>query len=204
MSPLSSCIAPLSKTLGSRLYENVCTRKCVCVYIDIYAYIFTYIVLSQKNKGPGGEYSPALSHEYMSNKFFLCMSYNFFDVICLHHTQKKLKWENQNRKIYMCVTCSILYAKQYLFTVKINKLQMCSSQFNLTRMFLNSFVACFLVLMRLLHLLVNRLRVVWIDCLYVYRVCFESHNFSIFFSNFFVNNCFPNFAIDFANYCNLQ
>ncbi len=61
---------------------------------------------------------------------------------------------------------------QYLFTIVINKLQMCSSQFNLTRMFLNSFVAFFLGLMILLHLLVNCLRVVSIDCLYVCCVCF--------------------------------
>jgi hypothetical protein len=58
------------------------------------------------------------------------------------------------------VTCGMLYAQQYLFTVVINKLQMCSSQFNLTRMFLNSFVACFLGLVCLLHPLVNCLRVV--------------------------------------------
>ncbi len=49
---------------------------------------------------------------------------------------------------------------------------MCSSQFNLTRMFLNSFVAYFLGLMILFHILVNCLRVVSIDCLYVCRVCF--------------------------------
>ena len=42
---------------------------------------------------------------------------------------------------------------------------MCSSQFNLTRMFLNSLVACSQGLMILFHLLVNCLRVVWIDCL---------------------------------------
>jgi hypothetical protein len=71
------------------------------------------------------------------------------------------------------VTCSMLYSQQYLFTVVINKIQMCSPQFNLTRMFLSSFVACFLGLMRFLHLLVNCLRVVWIDCLYAYRVCFD-------------------------------
>jgi hypothetical protein len=50
---------------------------------------------------------------------------------------------------------------------------MCSSQFNLTRMFLNSLVACFLGLMILFHLLVNCLGVVWIDCLYVRCVCFD-------------------------------
>ncbi len=64
--------------------------------------------------------------------------------------------------------CSDMYhvvCTQYLFTVVINKVQMCSSQFNLTRMFLNSLVACFLGLMILFHLLVNCLRVVWIDCL---------------------------------------
>jgi hypothetical protein len=61
---------------------------------------------------------------------------------------------------------------QYLFTIAINKFQMCSSQFNLTRMFLNSFVTCFLALVILFHLLVNCLRVVSIDCLYVCRVCF--------------------------------
>ncbi len=61
---------------------------------------------------------------------------------------------------------------QYLFTIVTNKLQMCSPQFNLTRMFLNSFVECFLGLMILFHLLVNFLRVVSIDCLYVCRVCF--------------------------------
>ena len=49
---------------------------------------------------------------------------------------------------------------------------MCSFRFNLTLMFLNSFVTCFLGLMILFHLLVNCLRVVWIDCLYVCRVCF--------------------------------
>ena len=72
--------------------------------------------------------------------------------------------------------CSDMYhavCTQYLFTVVINKVQMCSSQFNLTRMFLNSLVACFLGLMILFHLLVNCLRVVWIDCLYVCRVCFD-------------------------------
>jgi hypothetical protein len=84
--------------------------------------------------------------------------------------------------IYMCITsqhicicisefifvpdmqnCSDMYhdaCTQYLFTVVINKVQMCSSQFNLTRMFLNSLVACFLGLMILFHLLVNCLRVV--------------------------------------------
>ncbi len=61
---------------------------------------------------------------------------------------------------------------QYLFTIVINKLQMCSSQFNLTQMFLNSFVVCYLGLIILFHLLVNCLRVVSIDCLYVCRVCF--------------------------------
>jgi hypothetical protein len=50
---------------------------------------------------------------------------------------------------------------------------MCSSQFNLTRMFLNSLVTCFLGLMILFHLFVNCLRVVWIDCLYVCCVCFD-------------------------------
>ncbi len=50
---------------------------------------------------------------------------------------------------------------------------MCSPQFNLTRMFLNSFVTCFLGLMILFHLSVNCLGVVWIDCLYVCRVCFD-------------------------------
>jgi hypothetical protein len=49
---------------------------------------------------------------------------------------------------------------------------MCSSQFNLTLMFLNSFVVCFLGLILFFHLLVNCLRVVSIDCLYVCRVCF--------------------------------
>ena len=58
------------------------------------------------------------------------------------------------------LTCSMLYAHtQYLFTVLINKLYMCSSQFNLTRMFLNSFVRCCLGLVILFHLLVNCLRV---------------------------------------------
>ncbi len=61
---------------------------------------------------------------------------------------------------------------QNLFTIVINKLQMSSSQFNLTRMFLNSFVECFLAVVILFHLLVNCLRVVSIDCLYVCRVCF--------------------------------
>jgi hypothetical protein len=61
---------------------------------------------------------------------------------------------------------------QYLFTIVINKFQIRSSQFNLTRMFLNSFVTCFLALVILFHLLVNCLRVVSIDCLYVCRVCF--------------------------------
>jgi hypothetical protein len=50
---------------------------------------------------------------------------------------------------------------------------MYSSPFNLTRMFLNSFVTCFLGLMILFHLSVNCLGVVWIDCLYVCRVCFD-------------------------------
>ncbi len=50
---------------------------------------------------------------------------------------------------------------------------MYSSQFNLTRMFLNSFVTCCLGLVILFHLLVNCLRVDWIDCLYVCRVCFD-------------------------------
>ena len=50
---------------------------------------------------------------------------------------------------------------------------MCSSQFNLTRMFLNSFVECSLGVVILLHLLVNCLRVDWIDCLYVCRVFFD-------------------------------
>ena len=49
---------------------------------------------------------------------------------------------------------------QYLFTIAINKLQMYSSPFNLTRMFLNSFVTCFLGLMILFHLSVNCLGVV--------------------------------------------
>ena len=72
--------------------------------------------------------------------------------------------------------CSDMYhavCTQYLFTVVINKVQMCSSQFNLTRMFLNSLVTWSLGLMILCHLLVNCLRVVWIDCLYVCRVCFD-------------------------------
>ena len=72
--------------------------------------------------------------------------------------------------------CSDMYhavCTQYLFTIVINKLQMYSSPFNLTRMFLNSFVTCFLGLMILFHLSVNCLGVVWIDCLYVCRVCFD-------------------------------
>jgi hypothetical protein len=62
---------------------------------------------------------------------------------------------------------------EYLFTVLINKLHMYSSQFNLTRMFLNFFVTCCLGLVILFHLLVNCLRVDWIDCMYVCRVCFD-------------------------------
>jgi hypothetical protein len=60
------------------------------------------------------------------------------------------------------VTCYMLYAQQYLFTVVIvNKIQMCSSRFN----FLNSFVTYSLIssvtsLILLFHLLVNFLRVV--------------------------------------------
>jgi hypothetical protein len=50
---------------------------------------------------------------------------------------------------------------------------MCSSQFNFTRTFLNSFVTSFLGLTHLLHLSVNCLRTVWINCLYVCRVCFD-------------------------------
>jgi len=50
---------------------------------------------------------------------------------------------------------------------------MYSSQFNLTRMFLNSFVTCCLGLAILFHLLVSCRRVDWIDCLYVCRVCFD-------------------------------
>jgi hypothetical protein len=50
---------------------------------------------------------------------------------------------------------------------------MCSSPFNVTRMFLNSFVTCDLGLVILFHLLVNCLRVDWLDCLYVCRVCFD-------------------------------
>ena len=71
--------------------------------------------------------------------------------------------------------CSDMYhavCTQYLFTIVKHKLQMYSSQFNLTRMFLNSFVTCFLGLMLLFHLFVICLRVVSIDCLYVCRVCF--------------------------------
>ena len=71
------------------------------------------------------------------------------------------------------VTCNILYVQYYLFTVVIYKFQMWSSQFNFTRTFLNSFVTCFLGLTHLLHLLENCLRSVWIDCLYVCRVCFD-------------------------------
>ncbi len=59
--------------------------------------------------------------------------------------------------------CSDMYhavCTQYLFTIVINKLQMYSSPFNLTRMFLNSFVTCFLGLMILFHLSVNCLGVV--------------------------------------------
>ena len=62
---------------------------------------------------------------------------------------------------------------QYLFIVVINKLHMCTSQFNLTRMFLNSCVACCLGVVILFHILVNCLGVDWIDCLYVCRVCFD-------------------------------
>ncbi len=67
-----------------------------------------------------------------------------------------------NRTVTDRLNCSDMYHvvyTQYLFTVVINKVQMCSSQFNLTRMFLNSLVACFLGLMILFHLLVNCLRV---------------------------------------------
>jgi hypothetical protein len=71
------------------------------------------------------------------------------------------------------VTCTMRYLRNTCSsTIVINNLQMCSSKFNLTRMFLNSFVVSFLGLMILLHLLVNCLRVVSIDCLYVCRVFF--------------------------------
>ena len=39
--------------------------------------------------------------------------------------------------IYVFVSV-LMYPQQYLFTVEINKLQMCSSQFNLKRMFLST------------------------------------------------------------------
>ncbi len=56
---------------------------------------------------------------------------------------------------------------------KVVLLSQGESDISMGLQFLNSFVAWFLGLMFLFHLLVNCLRVVWIDCLYVCRVCFD-------------------------------
>ena len=76
---------------------------------------------------------------------------------------------NLSRFQYPCV-----WEGEYLGTFSPFK---CVPQFNFARTFLNSFVACFLGLTNLLHLLANCLRAVWIDWLCVCRVCFdcESH-----------------------------
>ena len=109
-----------------------------------------------------------------------------------------------------CSDMSHAVCTQYWFIVVINKLHMCSSQFNLTRMFLNSFVECSLGVVILLHLLVNCLRVDWIDCLYVCRVCFDcvSHQWcevGIYcVSTVSEWSCFQNFCSFFSNHLTWQ
>ncbi len=97
-------------------------------------------------------------YPYISPQY-VCICINVF-VFALHMEDCSDMYHG------VCTSC--------LFTVVINKVHMCSSPFNLTRMFLNSFVTCCLGLVILFHLLVNCLRVDWLDCLYVFRVCFDS------------------------------
>jgi hypothetical protein len=117
----------------------------------------------------------------------VCVCVYMYIYVCIYiriyHLSIYVYVSTRSSSLLTCrtvVTCSMLYAQQYLFTVVINKLEMCSSPFNLTRMFLNSFVACFLGLVLLFHLLVNCLRVVWIDCLCVCSVCFDYSSHQVY------------------------